>query len=132
MFLRCFFTIQIVLCILKMDNSTIEKDAIEANLIKETRTLHRITHYALGDPPKWIVHAAAIFVQILFGIGNCIGKVALISIPPLIFAFYREFFAGIILLLVCVRTTKYSIFILCSFSQSRDLCRKKILYGCFW
>lgn len=55
------------------------------------------------DPSKWFVHCTAIFVQILFGIGNCIGKVALISIPPLIFAFYREFFAGIILLCICVR-----------------------------
>lgn len=50
-----------------------------------------------------MVHCCAIFVQILFGIGNCIGKEALKSMPPIIFAFYREFFAGIILISICVR-----------------------------
>lgn len=55
-----------------------------------------------SSPALWFVHATAIFVQILFGIGNCIGKEALNSMPPIIFAFYRELFAGLILLSICV------------------------------
>ena len=54
-------------------------------------------------PALWFVHATAILVQIIFGIGNCIGKEALNSMPPIIFAFYRELFAGLILLSICVR-----------------------------
>lgn len=53
-------------------------------------------------PPKWLVHIAAITVHVLFGIGNCVGKEALKSMPAIIFAFYRELFAGVILLLITV------------------------------
>lgn len=60
------------------------------------------TLFSVETPPKWVVHICAITVQVIFGIGNCIGKEALKSMPPLIFAFYREFFAGIILIAICV------------------------------
>ena len=59
--------------------------------------------FSVETQPKWIVHFCAIMVQVIFGIGNCIGKEALKSMPPIIFAFYREFFAGIILISICVR-----------------------------
>lgn len=75
-------------------------DSVDQTLLeKEEQPTNK---YVREDPSKWFVHLVAISVQILFGIGNCIGKVALISIPPLIFAFYREFFAGLLLLLICV------------------------------
>ena len=57
---------------------------------------------SLDQPSLWFVHAMAISVQVIFGIGNCIGKEALNSMPAIIFAFYRELFAGLILLAVCV------------------------------
>lgn len=59
------------------------------------------------SPSLWFVHATAIFVQILFGVGNCIGKEALNSMPPIIFAFYRELFAGLILLSICVNDIRF-------------------------
>ncbi|KAK8825414.1 hypothetical protein WA538_003110 [Blastocystis sp. DL] len=60
-------------------------------------------------PPLWVAHLTAISVHIIFGIGNCIGKEALKSMPPIIFAFYRELFAGLILLVVCLISKKASV-----------------------
>lgn len=57
---------------------------------------------SVEGPAFWFVHSTAILVQVLFGIGSCIGKEALNKMPSLIFAFYRELFSGLILLAVCV------------------------------
>lgn len=63
---------------------------------------HCVIPHATESPPLWLAHLTAISVHIIFGIGNCIGKEALKSMPPIIFAFYRELFAGLILLAICV------------------------------
>lgn len=69
---------------------------------KPEESASRLSLFSVETSPKWVVHLCAIMVQVIFGIGNCIGKEALKSMPPLIFAFYREFFAGIILIAICV------------------------------
>ncbi len=79
------------------------------------------------SPSLWFVHATAIFVQILFGVGNCIGKEALNSMPPIIFAFYRELFAGLILLSICVNDIRF--FFPCSSSHEANLFTRKTFSG---
>lgn len=79
------------------------------------------------SPSLWFVHATAIFVQILFGVGNCIGKEALNSMPPIIFAFYRELFAGLILLSICVNDIRF--FSPCSSSHEANLFTRKTFSG---
>ena len=79
------------------------------------------------SPSLWFVHATAIFVQILFGVGNCIGKEALNSMPPIIFAFYRELFAGLILLSICVNDIRF--FLPCSSSHEANLFTRKTFSG---
>ena len=79
------------------------------------------------SPSLWFVHATAIFVQILFGVGNCIGKEALNSRPPIIFAFYRELFAGLILLSICVNDIRF--FFPCSSSHEANLFTRKTFSG---
>ena len=54
------------------------------------------------NPALWFVHLTAVTVQIIFGIGSCIGKEGLKNMPALIFAFYRELFASLILIVICV------------------------------
>ena len=56
----------------------------------------------VANPAVWFVHLTAVTVQIIFGIGSCIGKEGLKNMPALIFAFYRELFASLILLVICV------------------------------
>lgn len=63
------------------------------------------------------MHIAAITVHILFGIGNCVGKEALKSMPAIIFAFYRELFAGLVLLAITVRPFHCAERQLCTRSQ---------------
>lgn len=74
----------------------------QETVVIEDKKVENEGYRSENSPAIWAVHATAIFVQILFGIGNCIGKEALNSMPPIIFAFYRELFAGLILLSICV------------------------------
>ncbi|KAK8802014.1 hypothetical protein WA158_006409 [Blastocystis sp. Blastoise] len=55
-----------------------------------------------SNPPLWLVHVACACVQLAFGLGTVVGKSALAAMPALIFAFYRELFAGIILMAICL------------------------------
>lgn len=64
--------------------------------------------FHLEEPPLWLVHIACACVQLAFGLGTVVGKSALEAMPALIFAFYRELFAGIILFVLCVRFTRLS------------------------
>ena len=81
----------------------------------------------IENPALWFVHLTAVTVQIIFGIGSCIGKEGLKNMPALIFAFYRELFASLILIVICVIPWLFSL--IPRFSLVLDLSQNLTLEG---
>ena len=75
---------------------------ITANQNERKESTNILSGGQVETPALWLVHLTAVTVQIIFGIGSCIGKEGLKNMPALIFAFYRELFASLILIVICV------------------------------
>ena len=51
-------------------------------------------------PPVWLVHAACVGTQIMFGGGAIVGKLGVANFNPILFAMIRECVAGPLLLMI--------------------------------